>query len=102
MFGGDDVMPTTSSTTNRKALVQAVALATQIPHAKVKEPGTYICNWSGQLLRIPQVALQANRRPQVAVAESEELFLTRISPDPAMPISEARKLAAKCGVACSF
>ena len=71
---------------------------TQIPFEAINEPGTYVTNWSGHLLRIPEDALKPGRSPVIEVLGKEQLFVTRISNDPFMPVMKARMLVADCDV----
>ncbi len=75
---------------------------TQIPFEAINEPGTYVTNWSGHLLRIPEDALKPGRSPVIEILGNEQLFVTRISNDPFMPLTKARMRAADADVAVNF
>ncbi len=75
---------------------------TQIPFEAINEPGTYVTNWSGHLLRIPEDALKPGRSPVIEILGNEQLFVTRISNDPFVPVTKARMLAADCDVVVNF
>ena len=75
---------------------------TQIPFEALNEPGTYVTNWSGHLLRIPEDALKPGRSPVIEIMGKEQLFVTRISNDPFLPVMKARMLAADCDMMVNF
>ncbi len=75
---------------------------TQVPFEAIQDPGTYICNWSGHLLRVPEDALKPGRSPLICITGSEPLFVTKISDDPYVAISKARLLAANCDLGVNF
>jgi len=75
---------------------------TQIPFEALNEPGCYVCNWSGHLVRVPDDAVKPGRSPLLGIRGTEPLFVTKISTDPYIPLSKARMLAADCDVAVNF
>lgn len=60
----------------------------------INEPGTYVCNWSGHLMRVPEDAVKQGRSPVVDLIATEPLTVTRISDNPFIPLTKARMLAA--------
>ena len=75
---------------------------TQIPFESINEPGCYICNWSGHLLRVPEDAIKPGRSPVSNLSGIEALFVTKIHSDPFVPVTKARMLAADCDVVVNF
>jgi len=75
---------------------------TQIPFEAINDPGCYVCNWSGHLIRVPDDAVKPGRSPLLSIRGQEQLFVTRISTDPFIPLSKARMLAADCDVSVNF
>ena len=75
---------------------------TQIPFEAINDPGTYVCNWSGHLLRVPEDAVKAGRSPLLSIKGTETLFVTKISNDPYIPVSKARMLTADWDVMVNF
>ena len=75
---------------------------TQVPFDSINDPGCYICNWSGHLLRVPEDSIQPGRSPLMTITGTEPLFATKVSNDPFCPISQARLLAADCDVVVNF
>ena len=77
-------------------------IGAQIPFESISEPGCYVCNWSGHLLRIPEDALKPGRSPVMTIRGLKPLFVTKICHDPYVPVSKARMLAADCDAAVNF
>lgn len=77
-------------------------LGTQVPFESINEPGCYVCNWSGHLLRVPEDSIKPGRSPLISLKGTEPLFVTKISGYPFIPVSKARMLAADCDVLVNF
>ncbi len=75
---------------------------TQIPFEAINEPGCYLCNWSGHLLRIPDDAIKPGRSPVLNIKGTETLFVTKIASDPYVPVTKARMMAADWDVVVNF
>ena len=75
---------------------------TQIPYQAINEPGCYINNWSGHLLRVPEDCIKPGRSPVMEILGTDPLFVTKISNDPYLPLTKARMLAADCDVIVNF
>jgi hypothetical protein len=73
-----------------------------IPFQSISEPGTYICNWSGHLLRVPEDGVAPGRSPLVNIIGNEPLFVTKLSSDPYIPVTKARLLASNFDVWVNF
>ena len=73
-----------------------------VPFDQINEPGCYICNWSGHLLRIPQDGIQPGRSPLMSIIGHEPVFVTKISENPYIPLTKARLLAANWDVNVNF
>ncbi len=69
------------------------SIGTTIPFEAVKEPGCYICNWSGHLLRIPEDGVAAGRSPLINIVGAEPLFVTKISDNPFITLTKAKMIA---------
>jgi len=74
----------------------------QIPFKSLNEPGTYLCNWSGHLLRVPEDAVQQGRSPVIEILGKETTYVTKLSDDPFIPVTKARMLAADLDHAVNF
>ncbi len=78
------------------------AMGQVMPFESICEPGTYVCNWSGHLLRIPSDAVTAGRSPLINILGADCLFVTKICNDPFVPVTKARLLACNCDIAVNF
>ena len=80
----------------------AGAFPNTLPFEKIAEPGTYLCNWSGHLLRVPQDAVKLGRSPVLEIRGKEQLYVTKIADDPFVPLTKARMLASDLDYAVNF
>lgn len=94
-------MPTQTSS-RRGSEHDTRGFGTQIPYRAMNEPGCYISNWAGHLLRVPEDAVKPGRSPVIEILGTESLFVTKVSNDPFLPITKARLLAADCDVTVNF
>jgi hypothetical protein len=81
---------------------ESEGIGTQLPFEAIQEPGCYICNWSGHLLRVPDDAVAQGRSPLMMIRGKEPLFVTKISDDPFVQVSKARIRAADKDVCVNF
>jgi len=95
-------MATTTTTKARESEFTNAGFGMQIPFESVNQPGCYVCNWSGHLLRVPEDGIKPGRSPLLSIKGQETLFVTKICGDPFIPVSKARMLAADCDVAVNF
>ena len=77
-------------------------LGQMMPFERITEPGAYICNWSGHLLRVPDEAMSTAGSPMIDIVGTGGMFVTKISEDPYVPVTKARLLAADHDVAANF
>jgi hypothetical protein len=75
---------------------------TQVPFSKLNDPGTYLSNWSGHLIRVPQDAVRQGRSPVIEILGTETLYVTKLSDDPFIPLTKARMIAADLDHAVNF
>ena len=73
-----------------------------LPFDMINTPGAYICNWSGQLLRIPERTIVPGEALKLNIVGQEPLLVTKISNNPGVSLTEARSLAADMGVPTGF
>jgi hypothetical protein len=78
------------------------ATGTVAPFASISEPGCYLCNWSGHLLRVPEDGVAPGRSPLINMVGNETLFVTKLSDNPFVPITKARMLASDLDCSVSF
>jgi hypothetical protein len=74
----------------------------QVPFEGINDPGCYVCNWSGHLLRVPEDGVKPGRSPVISLAGPEPLLVTKISGDPFTALTKARMLAADYDLAVNF
>ena len=74
----------------------------EVPFEGINDPGTYFCNWSGHLLRVPDDAVKQGRSPVIEIIGKEPTYVTKLSDDPFIPITKARMLAADLDHAVNF
>ena len=72
------------------------------PWDKINSPGTYVCNWSGHLLRVPEDGVTAGRSPMLNIIGHEPLYVTKISDDPYIPLTKARLQASNFDINVNF
>ena len=73
-----------------------------IPFDCICEHGTYVCNWSGHLLRVPEDDIAPGRSPLMTIVGSDKLFVTKISDNPFLTLTKARLEAANADVNVNF
>jgi hypothetical protein len=92
----------TTEKTHYEGEYKGTGTGAKVPFEYLNEPGTYICNWSGHLLRVPEDAIKPGRSPVWGITAKEPLFVTKLSNDPYMTVSKARMIAADWDVAVNF
>ncbi|MFQ5474193.1 MAG: hypothetical protein ACE5FA_15085 [Dehalococcoidia bacterium] len=75
---------------------------TCVPFDSIQEPGCYICNWNGHLVRIPEDGVTPGRSPMLAIVGAEPLFVTKISDNPFVTVTKARLLASNFDLPVNF
>ncbi|MCH8052539.1 MAG: hypothetical protein IH895_00615 [Planctomycetes bacterium] len=90
------------STTRAQRFGESGTSGQVIPFQSITASGTYICNWSGHLLRVPEDALTAGRSPLINILGPDELFVTKISDNPFVPVTKARLMASNLDVVVNF
>ncbi len=73
-----------------------------IPFDTIRAAGTYVCNWNGYLLRVPDGSMSPGNGRVINLVGSEPLLVTRISSDPELPVRSARALASDMHLKVSF
>ena len=68
----------------------------------ISEPGTYVCNWSGHLLRVPEDGVTAGRSPVINMIGNEPLFVTKISDNPYITRTKAKIMASNFDIHVNF
>ena len=75
---------------------------TMLPFEGISEPGAYIANWNGHLIRVPQDALAPGRSPLINMVGSKSLVVTKISDNPFITLTKARLLASNWDLNVNF
>ena len=94
-------MPATSQSTSNPSQAEADRGST-CRFDQINEPGTYVCNWSGHLLRVPEDGIKPGRSPLLEIVGHEPLFATKVSANPYITLTKARMIAANLDLAVGF
>ncbi len=78
------------------------SVGTRFPFHCLRETGAYVCNWDGNLVRVPENLVSNNPSPFFNVVSKDPLFVTKISEDPFVSISKARSVASNLDVPINF
>ncbi len=94
----------TTATQSRTGFENAngASIGTRIPFEAIQDPGCYICNWSGHLLRVPEDGVAPGRSPLLTIVGCEPLFVTKISENPYMTLTKAKVVASNYDLAVNF
>ncbi len=91
-----------STTGSQKKECESHGLGTQVPFDGINDPGCYVCNSSGHILRVPKGAIEPGQSPVLPLSGTESSFATKISDDPFIPVTRARMLAANSDLDVNF
>ena len=89
----------TQCTTQNDCLI---AVGTTVPFESIQQPGCYICNWSGHLLRVPEDGVAPGRSPLINIIGNDPLFVTKISDNPFVALTKAKMIAANIDCNVNF
>ena len=92
----------TTATQGTTTTESGASCGTTIPFESIQEPGCYICNWSGHLLRVPQDGVAPGRSPLISIFGTEQLFVTKISDNPFIPVTKAKMVASNLDCNVNF
>jgi hypothetical protein len=95
-----DFMTAHSGATSRAAWVGHIPPGVSVPFDSIRDPGSYVCNWNGHLLRVPRQALRPNS--VMNLVGPEPLFVTKLSDDPDLSLLSARRVAERLHVSANF
>ncbi len=69
----------------------------------INQPGAYISNWDGYLLRVSDVSLKpGSLSPLMDIVGKKPLYVTKISNNPYIELSKARQVAANLDYEVNF
>ncbi len=88
--------------TNAPAFQEGKGVGNTSAFDKITDTGTYVCNWSGHLLRVPEDAVKPGRSPVLDMRAKEPLFVTKLSEDPFIALTKARIIASDLDQAVNF
>ncbi|MEK6675096.1 MAG: hypothetical protein AABZ47_05500 [Planctomycetota bacterium] len=80
----------------------SATIGTRIPFEGIQDPGCYICNWSGHLLRVPEDGVAPGRSPLLTIVGQDPLFVTKISDNPYMTLTKAKVVASNYDLNVNF
>jgi len=92
----------TTATQSRTNCDSQASCGTTVPFDSIQEPGCYICNWSGHLLRVPEDGIAAGRSPLVNIIGTEPLYVTKLSENPFVNITKAKMIASNLDCCVNF
>jgi hypothetical protein len=88
--------------THIKPEAEGKGFGAQLPFEALYEPGCYLSNWSGHLIRLPKDGVKEGRSPVIEILGKEPMFVTMLSNDPFLSITKARMLAADLDLPVNF
>jgi hypothetical protein len=74
----------------------------RIPFSEIQEPGAYVSNQTGHLVRVPEDAIKPDRTPLIDLVASEPLLFTKISDNPFISLTKARLLTCDMDLLVNF
>ncbi|MHC4993005.1 MAG: hypothetical protein ACYTGC_18685 [Planctomycetota bacterium] len=87
---------------NDTTMTQTGNVGCTIPFDQINEPGAYICQWNGHLLRVPADGVTPGRSPLLNIVGPEQLFVTKICDNPYVPVTKARLVASNFDINVNF
>ncbi len=93
---------TTAATSMPRSAHTAPGVGNRFAFDQINDPGAYLCNWSGHLLRLPEDGVIPGRSPLLEILGKEELQVTKISEDPFIPVTKARMVASDLDLVVNF
>lgn len=93
---------TNTSTKTNSQTYDGTHAGTIFPWDSINEPGAYICNWSGHLMRVPEDGVAPGRSPMISMVGPDPLFVTKISDSPYVTVTKAKLLAADLDLNVNF
>ena len=91
-----------SSTQTSQTQTESQNIGTVMPFEGISEPGAYVANWNGHLIRVPEDAVTSGRSPLINIVGEQPLTVTRISSNPFVTVTKARLIASNLDVDVNF
>lgn len=95
-------MSTTTTTQCNPTTEYDGSCGTTVRFENIQEPGCYVCNWSGHLLRVPADGVAPGRSPLINILGTDPLFVTKISNNPFVTVTKAKMIASNLDCAVNF
>ncbi len=95
-------MANATRTDNHQSCGTQTSVGATVPLSDVNQPGCYVCNCTGQLIRVPDNAAAPGQAPALDIVGANPLLLTKISDNPFVPLAEARFLACNSDLHVTF
>jgi hypothetical protein len=92
----------TTTNTSNEQWQNTYGTGTRIPFENISQPGCYICNWTGHLMRVPPDGVAPGRSPLLNMVGREPLYVTKLADDPYIPVTKARMIASNYDIAVNF
>ncbi len=92
----------TTTVKNKSTSDVSVLTAMKIPFSEIQDPGSYVSNQTGHLVRIPEDAVKADRTPVIDLVANEPLMFSKISDNPFISLTKARLLACDLDLPVNF
>jgi len=73
-----------------------------IPFENIDDPGCYIVNATGFLIRVPEDGVKPGRSPLIEIRSGEPFLVTKLSDDPYITLTRARMYAADLDLPVNF
>ena len=93
-------MPATTQETSTSQVATLTPM--RVPFSEIHDPGAYVSNLTGHLLRIPEDAVKPARTPVIDIVANESLVFTKISDNPFIAINKARMLSCDLDLPVQF
>ncbi len=91
-----------NSPQNSSSQTEIQNIGTVVPFEGIGEPGAYVANWSGHLVRVPEDGVAPGRSPLISFVGNQPLTVTKISSNPYVTLTKARLLAANIDLDVNF
>jgi len=73
-----------------------------LPFGEITEPGTYYGRDTGWVYRVPEESLAMGHSPMITIVSKEEIYVTKISDDPWIPLNKARQICSNLDFDVNF
>ena len=82
--------------------ITSAAAPVSLAWDQIRSAGTYVCNWSGHLLRVPPESISSDGTLGFNIVGADPLFVTKISDDPELNLHTARRSASELNLTIGF